>query len=88
MNEVDALELMQLAIWTVISASGPAIIAAMLVGISIALLQALTQVQEVTLTFVPKILAIMLAVSLAAPFIGAQIGTLSNVVFNRIENGF
>lgn len=88
MNEVDALELMQLAIWTVISASGPAIIAAMLVGISIALLQALTQVQEVTLTFVPKILAIMLAVSLTAPFVGAQIGALSNVVFNRIETGF
>ena len=41
-------------------ASSPAVIAAMVVGIVIALLQALTQVQEVTLTFVPKILAILI----------------------------
>lgn len=88
MNEVDALELMQFSIWTVISASAPAIVAAMLVGISIALLQALTQVQEVTLTFVPKILAILLAVAVTAPFIGAQIGALANIAFNRIESGF
>ncbi len=88
MNEVDALELMQFSIWTVVAASAPAIVAAMLVGISIALIQALTQVQEVTLTFVPKILAILAAVAITAPFIGGQIGALSQVVFNRIENGF
>lgn len=88
MNQADALELMQASIWTVLAASAPAIIAAMLVGVSIALLQALTQVQEVTLTFVPKILAILLAVAVAAPFIGAQIGYLANITFNRIEVGF
>lgn len=88
MNQADALELMQASIWTVLAASAPAIIAAMLVGVSIALLQALTQVQEVTLTFVPKILAILLAVAVAAPFIGAQIGYLATITFNRIEVGF
>ena len=54
MNEVDALDLIHRAIWTVIMVSAPAVIAAMVVGIVIALLQALTQVQEATLTFVPK----------------------------------
>ncbi len=88
MSEVDALELVQFAMWTVLTASGPAIAAAMLVGISISLLQALTQIQEITLTFVPKILAILAVTALSASFMGGQIGALSNVVFSRIENGF
>jgi flagellar biosynthetic protein FliQ len=56
-NQADALEIVQSAIWTVILASSPAVIAAMAVGVIIALLQALTQVQEITLTFIPKIVA-------------------------------
>ena len=59
MNERDALDIVQAAIWTIIVASGPAVGAAMLVGTAIALIQALTQVQEVTLTFVPKIIAVL-----------------------------
>ncbi|MEX0346144.1 MAG: flagellar biosynthetic protein FliQ [Rhizobiaceae bacterium] len=88
MNQADALELMQASVWTVLTTSAPAIIAAMLVGVGIALLQALTQVQEVTLTFVPKILAILLAVSISAPFMGTQIGYLATIAFSRIEAGF
>ena len=53
MNQADALDIVQSALWTVIVACGPAVAAAMAVGIVIALLQALTQVQEVTLTFIP-----------------------------------
>ena len=88
MNEVDALDLVRAAIWTIIVGSAPAIVPAMVVGIAIALLQALTQVQEITLTFVPKIIAILLTVSVSAPFIGAQIGRLTDVIFSRIATGF
>ncbi|MDO9306795.1 MAG: flagellar biosynthesis protein FliQ [Pseudomonadota bacterium] len=88
MNEADALDIVQAAIWTVLVASAPAVAAAMLVGIGIALLQALTQVQEITLTFVPKIVAILLALLLTGPFIGAQIYAFSEVVFQRIQTGF
>lgn len=88
MNEADALEIIQAAIWTVLVASTPAVAAAMIVGVSIALLQALTQVQEITLTFVPKIVAILLAMALTAPFVGAQISAFAGVVFERIETGF
>ncbi len=66
MSEADALKLVQDAIWSVIVGSGPAVGAAMLVGIAIALIQALTQVQEATLTFVPKILAVFGALLLLA----------------------
>ncbi len=88
MNEADALDIVQFAIWTVLTACGPAVGVAMLVGIGIALVQALTQIQEITLTFVPKIVAIMLVVALTGPFIGGQITAFSNVIFERIENGF
>ena len=88
MNEADALEIVQMALWTTLTASSPAVVAAMVVGLGIALLQALTQVQEVTLTFVPKIVAIFLAVAFGATFIGAQIGRLSNSMFDHIQHGF
>ena len=88
MNEADALDIAQAAIWTVIAASGPAVLAAMLVGVAIAFVQALTQVQEMTLTFVPKILAIFVTIAISAPFIGAQISIFTQLVFSRIETGF
>jgi flagellar biosynthesis protein FliQ len=88
MNEADALEIMQAAMRTVLVASGPAVLAAMVVGVGIAFLQALTQIQEMTLTFVPKIVAILLAVGLSAPFIGSQIYLFAELVFSRVQTGF
>ena len=88
MNEADALDMVQAAIWTVLVASGPAVLAAMIVGVTVALLQALTQVQEITLTFVPKILAVLAAVAISAPFIGAQLSIFTNMIFSRIQSGF
>ena len=76
------------AIWTIIIASGPAVAAGMIVGVVIALIQALTQVQEMTLTFVPKILAIMITIGISAPFVGAQINLFTTLVFSRIQSGF
>jgi flagellar biosynthetic protein FliQ len=88
MNEADALDIMQAAVWTVLVASGPAVMAAMLVGVTIAFIQALTQVQEMTLTFVPKIVAIMVVLGISAPFVGGQISLFSNLVFSRVQSGF
>lgn len=88
MNEADALDIMQYAVWTVLVASAPVVLVAMIVGIGIALVQALTQIQEITLTFVPKIVAIMLVVALSGPFVGSQISAFTNVIFERIETGF
>ncbi len=88
MNQADALEITQQAMWTLIVASSPAVIAAMSVGFSIALLQALTQIQEVTLTFVPKIIAIFLSIAFAATFIGSQVGQFASTVYSHIQNGF
>jgi flagellar biosynthetic protein FliQ len=88
MNAADALDIVQAAIWTVIVASGPAVGAAMIVGIVIAVVQALTQIQEMTLTFIPKIVAILLISSITAPFIGAVIFSFAEQLYSRVETGF
>lgn len=88
MNEADAIGIVQSAIWTALIAAGPAITAAMLVGIGIALLQALTQVQETTLTFIPKIVVILGMTALTGSFIGQQIVAFTEEVYGRISTGF
>jgi len=60
----------------------------MVVGLVIALFQALTQIQEATLTFVPKIVAVLITVGISAPFVGAQISIFTDMVFSRIQSGF
>ena len=88
MSEGDALDLIRRAVWAVVVASAPAVATAMVVGVTIALLQALTQVQEITLTFVPKILGVMAALAIGAPFVGGQIVILTELLFSRVESGF
>lgn len=88
MNEADALDVVRNAIWTILVASGPSVGAAMLVGIVIALLQALTQVQETTLTFVPKIVAVLVVCALTGSFMGSQIMTFTEEIYGRIGSGF
>jgi len=88
MNEADALELVRSAIWTMLMAAGPAVAAAMIVGLIVALFQALTQIQEMTLTFVPKIIVMFLVLMLAAPFMGGQIYSFTEQIYSRIQNGY
>ena len=88
MNEADALKLVQDALWAVIVGSGPAVTAATVVGVAIAFIQALTQVQEATLTFVPKILAVFAALLILAPMSAAQLMSFTEQVYGLIETGF
>ncbi len=88
MTAVDALEMVRAAIWTIIVGAGPAVVAAMLVGIAIALVQALTQIQEVTLTFIPKIIAILLVTLVTGTFVGSQIFSFTEAVYGKIATGF
>jgi flagellar biosynthetic protein FliQ len=88
MNEADALEIIQRTIVTILLVSSPLVGAAMIVGIVIALLQALTQVQESTLTFVPKIVAMIAVLGLSAPFIGSKVNMLAQFVYGKIERSY
>ena len=62
-------------IWVMILVAAPMMIVGLLVGVVIALFQALTQIQEMTLVFVPKILSIFVVMLLALPFMGSTLGS-------------
>lgn len=88
MNEAEALEIIQFSFQVLLKVCAPIVITAMAIGTLIALFQALTQIQEVTLTFIPKIVAVMLVASLAAPFMASQINILSTLTYSKISEGF
>lgn len=88
MNAADALDLFQAALWLMLVGAGPPIVAATVVGIVVALFQALTQIQESTLTFLPKIVVMILAFSWSATMIGAHVNAFSEQLYARIERGF
>ena len=71
----------------VLYGAGPIMVLALGVGLFIAFFQALTQIQEMTLTFVPKIVAIMLGLVLSTPLIYAVLRRLSDMVFDLIVSG-
>ena len=66
-------ELMGDAIWTFLLAAGPILLVSLVVGFSISLLQAVTQIQDFTLTFVPKILAVFTTLFLLLPWIASVV---------------
>lgn len=67
MNESDVIHILRDGMTTMLLVAAPPLIVATLVGLTIALFQALTQIQEMTLTFVPKIVAIIVSIMLALP---------------------
>jgi flagellar biosynthetic protein FliQ len=71
------------AILTVLKAAGPLLLSGLVVGLVVSILQATTQIQEQTLAFVPKIVAILLAVLIFGPWI---LSTLVNFTSRIFEN--
>jgi flagellar biosynthesis protein FliQ len=68
MNAADVLEISRDSIWVMLKISAPLMLTALIVGLVISLLQALTQLQEQTLTFVPKIVILFAVFVLTIPF--------------------
>jgi len=68
MTQVMVLDIMRNAFFTIMIVSGPILIIALVVGLLISILQATTQIQEQTLSFVPKIVAVMLALIIFGSF--------------------
>ena len=75
MDELRFISLMRDSIWVGIAIASPVLIVALVVGLAIGLLQALTSIQELTLTFVPKLVAILLVFWLSIAFMGQSLVT-------------
>ena len=86
MDEVAVLEVGRDALVVILKTSGPIMLIGLLVGIVIALFQALTTIQEMTLTFVPKIIAIFVAIVMFLPFMMTTVIEFAYTLFDRISN--
>lgn len=86
MEATDIVNILRDATWVLLIVSAPMMITALVVGLSVSLLQALTQIQEMTLTFVPKVTAMLFVMMLALPFMIQSLQDFTNNLFLRIEN--
>ena len=84
MNELAVIEVGRDSLWVVLKIAGPIMGAGLLIGLLIALFQALTTIQEMTLTFVPKILVIFTAIIIFLPFMISSLLEFANSLFDRI----
>jgi flagellar biosynthetic protein FliQ len=73
MTGPETLDIARDAIFTLIVVSAPVMLVGLAVGLAISLLQALTQIQEMTISFVPKILAIFISLLVALPFMAERL---------------
>lgn len=84
MDGLEVLDLGRDALWTTVWMCTPVMLAGLVVGLVVAFFQALTQIQEQTLVFVPKIIAIFAALLIFLPLMGALLAGFSAEVFERI----
>ena len=82
MTGTEVLDLTRDAIMTVVMISAPLLVVATIVGVTVSLFQALTQLQEQTLVFVPKILAMFATLLMALPFMAE---TLNNYMLRTVS---
>ena len=87
MNEVEVLDISREAIFTLIKVVSPVLLVALFIGLIIGIFQALTQIQDMTLAFVPKILGVFFTLILLFPFMLNQMRMLSDTLFDKIVNG-
>lgn len=87
MDTAGAFDILRLTLETILIACAPVLAVALAVGLVISFIQALTQIQEMTLTFVPKIVAIFAILVFTLPFMFGQLTRLSNTVFDLIVAG-
>ena len=84
MTPETVLEVMHQALITTLKVALPMLMCSLIVGVAVSIIQALTQIQETTLTFVPKMIALFLVLAFAMPFIGSTLGGFTHELFTYI----
>ena len=86
MTEGTIIDLGGMAIMTVLAISAPLLGFGLVAGLVISIFQAVTSIQEMTLTFIPKILAVILAMVLFGSWMLTKILELTSTIFNNLPN--
>jgi flagellar biosynthesis protein FliQ len=86
MEVTQVVDLGREALWVLVKVSAPVMLTALGVGLIISLFQALTQIQETTLTFVPKILSVFMVMILVMPFMLQSLIDFNTELYTLIGN--
>ena len=86
MTGAEVLDVGRDAIWLTIQLSAPVLIVGLIVGVAIGLMQALTQIQEATLVFAPKIVAVFVSLLFFLPLMGALMSGFMRQIAARIAS--
>ena len=78
------VEFLRMAFWQILVISGPLLAVALAIGLTIGILQAATSIQEMTLTFVPKLVLVVLAFGLLANFMMVQLTDYFSFIFDQV----
>jgi flagellar biosynthetic protein FliQ len=84
LTPADSIDFARASILVLLEVITPVMLTSLIVGLAIGLLQALTQIQEMTLVFVPKIIAIFVVLLISLPFAGAALSGLMTDIAQRI----
>jgi flagellar biosynthesis protein FliQ len=87
MTPADAVDLAHQTVIVALKLGAPVMLLALVVGLLISFLQALTQIQEMTLTFVPKMIAILLSLLVLLPFMLTTLTDFMHSLVTRIISG-
>ena len=87
MTPATAIDIARAGMMLLLTICGPLLLVSMIVGVAVSLFQALTQIQEQTLTFVPKLVAAGIALLVTLPMIGHALAKFTAVVADRIVAG-
>lgn len=81
MSPEDVARLAREALWLVLLLSAPALLASLFSGLFVSVFQAVTQLQDATLSFVPKMAAVFLALAISGPWIGSELGRFTTMLW-------
>ena len=80
------VEMVSLAFWTVLKLAGPVLIVALIVGLAIGIIQAATSINEMTLSFVPKVVIVILTIAIFTNYLLIGLTDYFMFIFDRVSN--
>ena len=84
MDDIEVAASLRETLWIVLKLGGPLLVAALAVGLVVSLIQAVTQINEATLVFLPKLLVLGGALALLGPFMANSLGDYTHVLMDRL----
>ena len=80
------VEMVSLAFWTVLKLAGPVLVVALIVGLTIGIIQAATSINEMTLSFVPKVVIVILTIAIFTNYLLIGLTDYFMFIFDRVAN--